>query len=323
VIKSLFSSKSYKERWAYSQELSNSIKLHISENDFDVVHFDTISLLQYRSLFPKDQVIAINHHNIESAMLSRRACKQTNLFKKIYFHIEAKKIEILEKKHCKSVVNLVVSDLDKSRLNNIVTDCEVEIIPNGVDIDYFKRVNSPYIENSLLWVGGLTWYPNTQAVLYTLKEIWPLLTKSVPDAKLFIIGRNPPESIIKEVEKYKNIHLLGFVDDIRPTMCSVSGFICPITDGGGTRLKVLNALALGSPLIATSMACEGVPVVDGVNVLLAETPEEFVKQSERLFRDSTLRKSISDNSRKLIEEDFDFVAIGKKLNNIFESISTG
>lgn len=317
VGRSYCSSRSYKELWAASPLLAESMSRRLSETPVDIVHFDTISLAPYRRLLPPGQPVVINHHNIESAMLLRRSANQRHAPARHFLRREAAKILALEQQHCPSAMNLVVSELDRDRLREIVPGAAAEVIPNGVDVAYFSPRAVTAEEKSLLWVGGLTWYPNLEAVRFTLREIWPPLTERHPDARLYIIGRQPPPTLVKEAQGFAGVEFLGFVDDIRPWMSRATGFICPIRDGGGTRLKVLNALAMGTPLLATPMACEGVPVTDGHDVLLADAPGDFVRQADRLFGDAGLRAALSANARRLIESEFDFAVIGRRLEAVY------
>jgi len=317
VIKSFFSIKAHKEQWAKSQKLALSINKLLKKETIDIVHFDTISLLQYLRETKNDIPVVINHHNIESAMMQRRARNEKNPLIKLFCYQEGLKLKKLERTYCPKALNFVVSDLDKERLQQVTASQRVEIIPNGVDIAFLQRSDQPYIEKSLLFVGGLGWYPNIDAVLFFCNKIWPELIKKEKNAKFYIIGKNPPDRLKKVVEKYNNIILMGFVDDIRPLMSSVSAYVCPIRVGGGTRLKVLDALAMGIPLVATKMACEGIPVQDGKHVLFAENPKEFTDNIIKIFSFNALREKLRKNSRKLIEDFFDFEQIGKKLNKCY------
>ena len=320
VIKSFFSIKAHKEKWAKSRRLVLSINKLLEEEPIDIVHFDTISLLQYLKEMKNNIPVVINHHNIESAMMHRRARNEKNPLIKLFCYLEGLKLNKLERTHCPNALNLVVSGLDKERLREIIVSQRVEIIPNGVDITFMQRQDQPYIEKSLLFVGGLGWYPNIDAVMYFCNDIWPELIKSEKNAKFYIIGKKPPESLKMIAEKDKNIVLMGFVGDIRPQMSSVSAFVCPMRSGGGTRLKILDALAMGVPLVATRMACEGIPLQDSKHVLFAENPKEFVDNIIMVFESNSLREKLRKNSRQLIEKDFDFKQVGKKLNNCYREV---
>ena len=142
--------------------------------------------------------------------------------------------------------------------------------------------------------------------MFFCKTIWPLLVNKEKDARFLIVGRNPPENLKEISRKDPRIQIKGFVEDIRPIMSSVTCYVCPMRLGGGTRLKILDALAMGVPLVANNMACEGIPVENGKHVLFAQTPEEFVNNILNLFGDQDLREELRMNSRRLIENKFDY-----------------
>lgn len=317
IFKSFLSFRAHKENWAKSKKLSMSINRLLEKKDIDLVHFDTISLLQYSKNINRKLPIVINHHNIESDMMVRRAKNEYNPLLKLFCYQEGFKLRKLEHLYCSKALNFVVSELDQERLQRIVLSPKVEIIPNGVNISFMKRQKTDYIEKSLLFVGGLSWYPNIDAVTYFCRDIWPEIVKKEKNAKFYIIGKNPPEKLKNIAKKDKNIILMGFVDDIRPKMSSVSAFVCPMRVGGGTRLKVLDALAMGVPLIATRMACEGIPLINGQHVLFSENPKEFVENILMVFESNALREKLQMNSRQLIKNQFDFVKIGKKMDRCY------
>ena len=319
LFRSFFTFKSYKEAWCKSKKMATIIKGLLEKESFDLVHFDTISLLQYYNLIPSTIPIAINHHNIESQMMLRRFFSEKNWLKKVYCCLEGLKLQNLEKKYCGKGINLVVSGLDRDRLKKKVPSSRIAIVPNGVDINYFRKMNVKETKNSIIFVGGLTWYPNIDAMEYFCNKVWPFLVKEVEDVQLFIVGRNPSEFLKELSRKDKRIQLKGFVEDIRPIMSRSTCYVCPMRTGGGTRLKVLDALAMGIPLVATKMACEGIDVKDNESVLFAETLKDFVEKIIMLFNQKELRDKLSKNSRELIENKFDYEKIGFKLSQCYKN----
>ncbi len=317
VLKGLLSSESYKVKWCRSRNLEHRIRDILRSERFDLVHFDTISLIQYTDAIPKSTPIVINHHNIESEMLLRRAKNEKFLISKLFFLAESRKIRRLEIEYCPKSLNIVVSELDRERLRKIVPSAPTQVIPNGVDINYFRRQEVVHIAKSLIFVGGLSWYPNRKAVKYFCKKIWPLLVAREAQTNFFIVGKNPPRWLMKFGRTNPNVSVLGFVPDIRPLMSAVDAFVCPMWEGGGTRLKILNAMAMGVPLISTRMACEGIPVENGKHVLFAENPQEFVKQVSRIFKDDKLKTKLSLESMRLIREYYDYRKIGVRMSEAY------
>jgi len=321
ALKSLFSKRPYTANWLNFPAVRYAIRKFIKKYKFDLVHFDSIDLGEYINEvgnFPK----VLNHHNIESQMMFRRFIKEKNILKKIYFFQEAIKLKNYEKKICpKFDYNLTVSELDKERLFKICPDIKIEVIPNGVDVEYFKPKNKNFEPKTLIFAGGMSWYPNRDAMLFFCKKIWPLLKKRWPDVKTTIIGRNPPKYILNLAKQDPNLIVTGFVDDVRPYLEKAHVYVCPIRDGGGTKLKILDALAMGKPIVAHPIAVEGIEVEPEKQVLLAETPQEFVQQIGRLFKNEKLCEFLSKNGRELVVEKYDFRKIGEKLSKIYSELT--
>jgi len=320
ALKSFFSKRPYTANWLNFPEVRYAIRKFIKKYKFDLVHFDSIDLGEYINeveTLPK----VLNHHNIESHMMFRRFIKEKNILKKIYFFQEAIKLKNYEKKICpKFDYNLTVSELDKERLLKICHDIKIEVIPNGVDIEYFKPKNNKFEPKTLIFAGGMSWYPNRDAMLFFCKKIWPVLKKRWPDVKMTIIGRNPPKYILKLAQQDSNLIVTGFVDDVRPYLEKAHVYVCPIRDGGGTKLKILDALAMGKPIVAHPIAVEGIDVEVEKHIFLAKKPSEFVQQIERLLDDIGLCHSLSKQDRELVVKKYDFKKIGIKLANLYQKI---
>jgi glycosyltransferase involved in cell wall biosynthesis len=154
-------------------------------------------------------------------------------------------------------------------------------------------------------------------VEFLLNEIWPALPTSI-ERRLSLVGRDPPASAHAAAARDSRIAVTGFVPDVRPYLHSASICVCPIRVGGGTRLKVLDGLAMARPLVATSVAVEGLEMVDGKHYLRAETPSEFVAQIRRLEADAELRQRIGTAGRCLVVDRYDWRVIGRKLDALLE-----
>jgi glycosyltransferase involved in cell wall biosynthesis len=257
----------------------------------DTVHLDTISLAQY--LDEVGSVPAVmTHHGAESFMIRRRVRLEQNPILKLFFLAEWRALRRYEQKICPRVaINTVVSAADQNILAEIAPESRFVVIENGVDVDYFKPA-APSSSRSLIFAGRLDQYSNRASILYFVREIWPLVHKSYPDAVLNVLGSNPPEQLVAAAQSDSAIRVHGFVPDVRPYFRDASVAICPIRDGGGTRIKVLDALAQGLPIVATTMACEGIDAVQGRDLLIADTPAEFAAHIGRIFEEPDLRVSL-------------------------------
>jgi len=317
AFKSLFGRNPIAVNLFKSEKMHQIIQEILRKHHFDIMHIDTISLAEYCEGIQTIPII-LNHHNIESHMMRRRVQYEPNLPKRAYYFIEASKLRRYEENNCKRFsANLVVSEIDKNRLKDISPSSEVEIIENGVDIQYFTPA-SHIVKNKVIFAGGLRIYTNKDAVLYFCAQIWPLVKKEVKDLKFTVIGRDPPNRLTRMARRDRSIELLGYVDDVRPHVGESMIYVCPIRDGGGTRVKVLDALAMGKAVVSTRIGCEGINVTHGKNVLIADTPEEFTTQIVRLYKDADFRQYIGKEGRKLVEDEYCWHRIGQKLTEIYE-----
>lgn len=317
ALKSIFTVDPYTINWLKSSEMRSMIERIAKNHQYDVVHFDSISLSSYISFFT-DKPKVLDHHNIESHMMLRRANKEVNKLKQSYYLMEGKKLLKYEKRICREFnLHITCSNMDSERLLDVDPKLRVEEIPNGVDIDYFCPITDNALENHLVFAGGLDWYPNADAMSYFANEIWPLLKKQEPGVVMNVIGKNPSNELTSLAKQDSNFRVHGFVDDVREYISKASVYICPIRDGGGTKLKLLDAFAMGKATIAHSTASEGLEVVDGGNILLANTPGDFADRAIELLKNKALREKLGHNARHLVVDKYAFSVIGEKLAGLY------
>ncbi len=308
----------YNINWLKSEDYAIKLKKWLDREDYDVVHFDTISLLPYLKLVLSGMATTLDHHNIESHMLKRRAKKERSFFRRLYFWQEGNRLARYEQKFCTRFdLNFTCSDVDTDRLHKISPQAKVMTIPNGVDLDYFKPLGKTVQRKSIIFVGRMNWYPNIEAVQFLAEKIWPYLKKKVPDLECEIIGANPPPQIRDYSFRWPDFHVHGYVDDVRPLIESASVYVCPIQDGGGTKIKILDAMALKKAIVAHPIACEGIQVKDGQDILLAENENAFINYIYHLINDEEKRASLGYNACQTIKDRYDYAIIGKKLSEAF------
>jgi len=253
-------------------------------------------------------------------MMLRRAKNEKNLFKKLYFWLEGIKLLKYEKKHSPEFdYNLVVSELDGKRLSESIRGLKISVISNGVDVDYFKIIQKVK-KRTLIFAGGMSWYPNRNAMLFFFKEVWPILKSEIDDIMFFLIGQNPPQYIIDLAARDRGIKVLGWVDDVRPYFEQAEVVVCPIRDGGGTRLKILDSLAMEKAVVSTSLAAEGIDVTPEKNILIGDTPRAFANQIKRIIGDDSLREKLGREGRCLVDNLYSWKKIGERLNSVYRDI---
>ncbi|MGQ9424687.1 glycosyltransferase [Gilvimarinus sp. F26214L] len=322
ALKSLFSELPYSVAWLKSEDLAGAIADCLARERYDLVHFDTVGLAQYRDLVQNIPTV-LDHHNVESHMMLRRAEKEPNLARKLYFYQEGYRLQAYEKK----VLNLfdghiTCSEIDSERLLRIGGDIDVQAIPNSVRVDQsFTRIDTDGRVGRLLFIGGLDWYPNRDAVLHFLKDIWPGLRASGLDVEVDIVGKNPDRDVLDRVRNDSRVRVHGFVDDIKAFYRKADIFICPIRDGGGTKLKVLDAMAHYLPVVGYPEACEGIDVRQGEHAMIAGDPDEFARAITDLLQDSDRARKIGQRAHDLIAEKYEARRVGDTLCNYYREIA--
>ncbi len=311
----------YTIEWLRSSVMRREIEAIQKGLSFDLVHFDTISLAPYRSLV-RGPATVLDHHNVESHMMVRRAEQERDLLKRGYFVQEGWKLARYERRVCRSFdLNITCSELDSERLLQISPGLPIEVIPNGVDTDYFRpKCETEASPSRLVFAGNLKWYPNRDAMIYFAREVWPRLASRLPELTMDVCGSGPPAELLGLAAKDPRFRVHGFVDDVRPWIGGAAVYVCPIRDGGGTKLKVLDALAMGKALVADPVACEGIAVTQGKDVEFATDPETFVARICDLVGDEERRRRMGAAARTLVTERYSYRSIGARLSRIYESL---
>lgn len=286
----------------------------VNSQSLNLIFSDTLGLTE--GILDKIQIpIVLNHHNLESEMMDRRARRENSFLKKLVFAREAKLLSRYEKKYCERYkINLMVSENDRVALLKKTPKLETKVIPNPVDTNYFNFRRKAVQSKILCFIGGLTWYPNLSAVNYFLEFIWPEILKIHPDAIFKIVGKFEGE--IEEV--HKNVVYLNFVPDIREVLASTRVFVCPIIDGGGTRLKIIDAVSSGVPVVSTSIGVEGLEFKNEKEILIADNPNEFAKCVDRLLIDDELGLNLAMNAKKLLDSHYSLEVVGQQFSQLIK-----
>jgi len=210
---------------------------------------------------------------------------------------------------------LCLTPQGKEELLNIRATLDIDIVPHGVDVEHFPYSDPPNEEKSIIFVGNYLHFPNVDAVLYFAREIWPKVKRLSPGLKFVIVGQSPPPEI-KNLENDPEIVVTGRVDDVTPYLKQSTIFICPVRLGGGFRGKILEAMAIGRPIVATPLGAEGIPAQNEKNIILADNPESFSRGIERLLHDTNLYDQIRVRGRNLVEEKYAWEKGVQVLENI-------
>jgi glycosyltransferase involved in cell wall biosynthesis len=278
-----------------------------------LIHIDSSDLAVFVPAASGRRVL-LNHHNFESAMAERRARLERNPLKRFLLAEQSKRQAALEREICSTVtVNAVVSKEDGELLRLQSPRAHVHVVPNGTDVDYFRVDPTAPRPDTLVFAGSLSWYPNVSGLRYFRDRIWPHLKREVPALECILAGKSPAREIADWSAAEPSVTLVANPDDIRPWIARGSVFICPIVDGGGTRLKLLDAMSSGKAIVSTTVGAEGLGVTSNEQLLLADSPDEFARMTLRLLRDADLRATLSRNARAFVERHFSWHTIGGEL----------
>ncbi len=269
-------------------------------------------LYDFKKKYPKIPVI-VDLHNINTQMEYRTFEYAKGWRWRLFCYLEALKMAAYEKKALKTFDGyLTCSEEDKQLGLSMAPGSDFEVIPNGVDTEFFKDDRSQVEPKSIFFLGS-DWPPNVDGIMYFYKECFPVIRSAIPDIKLYIIGnfKNKDVTGIQD----PNVVRTGYVDDVREYMrkCGVS--IVPLRLGGGTRLKVLEAMSMGKALVSTSMGAEGITVTHGKDALLADSAGTFSDAVIRLLRDKDECLRLGRNARELTCGKYDWGVIGQALRN--------
>jgi len=319
TCKNVFSKQPLIAQRYFIPEARKRIEQILVGDSIDLVHMDMLALGLYKPILKGIPVILTNH-NVESLRIYRWMEVEKKLFIKSFLFYQYLKLKDFEKRICPKFDQcIVVSGHDKTYLRNLCGKDNFVVIPNGVDIEYFKPESVEVRRNHLVWVGGMTGPYNSDAVDFFIEKIWPVIKYEVREATIDFVGGGPTQKLRNKALADENVKVLGFVSDIRPIVQRASVFVAPIRIGSGTKIKVLNAMAQAKPVVATTNAAEGIDVTQEKNILIADDPGEFAEKIVYLLNHEQIAKEIGTRARELIENKYSWDVISEDIHRTYEN----
>lgn len=304
-----------------SEQMTKAIEQATAKVHFDVIICD---FLAPAVNLPRDlkTPVVLFQHNVEASIWQRHYEIQKNAVKKRYLYWQWRKMQKFERDACRRVDCVIaVSEADAEMMQRDYGLAKVYDIPTGVDVDFFKPTSDIKARsNSLVFTGSMDWLPNEDAMQYFINDVMPLVRKAVPDLRLTIVGRSPYPSLVELAQRDPNIAVTGRVDDVRPYMEEATAFIVPIRIGGGTRLKIYEAMAMEKPVISTTVGAEGLPVRDGKELMLADDPKAFADAVVRVLSDSTLATQLGKSAAALVRQNFGWRGVSENMAQVCQTV---
>ncbi len=287
-----------------SPVMQRAIERELSRNHYDVVVCDF--LVPSVNLTETNRCATVLfQHNVESIIWQRHYEIERGRLRKAFFYNQWQKMYRYERDVCRRFDSVVaVSRVDRDLMAKEFGLSEVYDVPTGVDTDYFRPSDAERDPAEIVFTGSMDWMPNEDAINYFAEEILPLIARSIPGVKLSVVGRNPTARTKSLAEANPAITVTGRVEDIRPFIDRATAYVVPLRVGGGTRLKIYEAMAMGVPVISTSIGAEGLPVRDGEDLLIADTAEGFAQTVTRVLLDKQLAARIGSQAHRVVRERF-------------------
>lgn len=319
-LRSAITGRAY-TKYAYeSRALRSRLGELLRTRRFAAIHVDSLDLCTYLPAVEHLPVVCV-HHNVESRLLHRRAMAEASPWRRWYIAHQARLLEREERFWCpRLTLNVAVSPSDAQTLARTAPTAAVAVVPNGVDTEYFQPDAST--EKDVLFVGGSNWFPNRDARDYFASEILPRVRDRGCDATVRWVGHASPE----DQALFRNRHgieMTGYVDDVRPYFRSAACFVVPLRVGGGTRLKILDAWAMGKAVVSTTVGCEGLEAIDGENILIRDTPADFADAVHAVCTDSSLRRQLGSRARATAERFYGWDTLGEQMIAMYSRLARG
>jgi glycosyltransferase involved in cell wall biosynthesis len=265
--------------------------------------------------------LVLDEHNIEFDVARQQARNEMGVARRIYNAINWRKIRREEIKIWTEFDGVAFcSAADQARALSLVPSMRSAVVPNAVNVEYFKPrpTNPPSDGCTVIFFGALNYFPNQDGVLYFLREVWPLIEKSTPKARLKIVGQDPTPEI--RAHQGPRVEVAGKVDDLRPHLASAAVSIAPLRIGGGTRFKILEAMAMALPVVSTSLGAEGIDAEPGRHLLLGDDPASLAAAVSRVLSDPQLGSSLAREGRALVEERYSWDTAARTLEGLYRQV---
>jgi polysaccharide biosynthesis protein PslH len=304
---------------SWSPAMWNAIRDKLRTRAYDAVHlFGGVQVYEFYHLVRTLPNVIVPYESY-SLWLERAVEEETGFF--------ARQIKKLQHRMARGFESwmfepfdrvVVLTDRDARALKDLNPHTPTVVIPNGVDIEFFVPTGYEPDEPALLFTGNYDYAPNLDAALRLVRDIFPRIRRKVPQARLYLVGSNPPPELLAYASD--TVEITGRVPDIRPYFEQALIFVSPLRLGAGIKNKVLEAMAMQKPVVATPLSCDGIPVRSGHNVLLAVEDDDFGAAIFRLFKDGKLRRQLGQQGRQLIKEHFTWQRVAAQYEDLYRQV---
>jgi glycosyltransferase involved in cell wall biosynthesis len=273
-------------------------------------------------LFPAQNIpdmsrAVLFQHNVEAVIWERHAALANRFSTRWYLSSQARRMEAYEREVCRAAGHVIaVSEADQRQMRERYGVTRISRVPTGVNVDYFKPPAEAERKADLVFVGSMDWLPNVDAASFFTEQILPRIRKHLPSCKVAIVGRKPDRSVAQLAKRHPNLIVTGTVPDVRPWLWGSLVSVVPLRIGGGTRLKIFEAMAAQVPVVSTTVGAEGLPVISGRNITIEDDPERFAGACVELMEDEERRRRLAGEAWELIATRFSWDAVTREFEKI-------
>lgn len=299
--------------------MNNAIQKELNKDNYDLIHAETFYMMPN---IPKTKVpILLVEQTIEYLGYQFYAKTSPYWFLKPLLYIDIFKIKYWEKYFWKKATHLVtMSEEDKKYIGKEISSNKIDVVANGVDIEKFsKTIKKLPTDPTILFVGTFKWLPNIDAVEFLVKQIWPGVKEALPNAKLWIVGHSPTTAV-SQFNNLKDVTVSSNIRDIRDAYAGAHVLLAPIRSGKGTRYKILEAMATGTPVVTTKLGAEGLKVEPGKHLLIGDTVEDLTNLTVSLLKDRQLQQKLARSAVKVVGEEYNWKNISADLDKLYRNI---
>jgi sugar transferase (PEP-CTERM/EpsH1 system associated) len=313
-----------------TESMKKALEGILREKDFDVVQVESIHLMAYLPIIRaarKQSLVVCDWHNIESELMRRYSEREPNLLRQAYAGKTARLMSEFERRAAREFdAHIVVSEKDAEALRSLNPDARIFVIENGVDTAYYSEAQiekaataTPPGKTRIVFVGSMDYHANIDGAVNFAREVWPRVRERRPELLFTIVGRDPaPE--VRELARIPGIEVTGTVADVRPFYREAIAAVVPLNVGGGSRLKILEAMAAGVPVVSTTLGAEGLAVQPGENILIAGSNAQLADAIVNLLEDKSQQQHLKTAGRALISDRYDWSRLGSSLFAAYQEL---
>lgn len=292
----------------------------VAESSFDAVICETIGSVELAPLTRQIPRL-VSLFDIQSELFRRlRSITQSTIEDRLFYLPELAKIRRYEAHHYRNFTAAVtVSDKDKASLRRLCPRLPVDVVHNGVDLEYYRRGGNAEVEGRVVFVGHFGYPPNSDAARYFCRDIWPIVRQAEHTASFMVVGRDAPA----DLATVPGVQVVGTVPDIRPYVAQAAVVVVPLRAGGGTRIKILEAMAMDKVVVSTTLGAEGLEVEDGRHIILANAPSDFAEAIVGFLRDPGRRAAMGAEARRLVAEKYSWDIQAERLDGVLHKLAAG